>query len=660
MRMILVLTLSLAFVSSALLPARAQEPATQQPTAEDLAKQKEALEKNAYRLLEQVIDEAQSLRLPENRVHIQIGAADLLWDHNQGRARSLFSLASDAIGEMIRTAPTNTNQRGVPNQDRRWFSLRQELVFAAARHDAPLAYQLLAATKSQTPIQNQPVDPRNPRPQINLDDNLEQTLLGRIAALDPKLAAQNAEQMMEKGQFPRSLGEVINQLQRQDADAGAKLADKTVKRIQSANLLTNNEAGNLAQSLLTVGPRIPVASSSASSDTKSQQPQGRSPVLEVSAYTDLLSTVIDSALKVTPQQVNNQRGNQGQRGPGGGGPNRGPNVQQQNNQPTPPTDAQIEQSNARRLLAGLQIVLPSIDLYLPGRASAVRQKLSEIGVADPSRPNFAQAMNALQQGKPNAEALLQAAATAPQPMQGRIYQQAAMQALDEGNADRARQIANEHLQGGIRDSVIQRIDFREIAKKADGVRLDEIRQNLARLSSDADKVSLLLQIASDLQKENPKAQLQVLEEARQLINHRAANYEQFEDQLRVARAFAEVDPAKSFDVLEPGISQLNDLLSAAAVLSGFEVNIFRDGEMNVSNQGGSGLNSTINRYGQELALLAKTDFERSETLAGRFQFAEPRIVARLSIIQGALRPQPPSQPNLNVFRNVGGSFTIRQ
>jgi len=659
MRKTLVLTLTLAFVSAALLPARAQEPATQQPTTEDLAKQKEALEKNAYRLLEQVIDEAQALRLPENRVHIQIGAADLLWDHNQGRARSLFSLASDAIVEMMRTAPTNTNQRGIPNQDRRSFSLRQELVLAVARHDAPLAYQLLAATKSPTPFQNITVGSPNPRPQINPDDNLEQTLLGRIAALDPKLAAQNAEQMMEKGQFPRSLGEVINQLQRQDADAAARLADKTVKRIQSANLLTNNEAGNLAQSLLTVGPRMPVASSaSAPSDTKSQPPQGRSPVLEVSAYTDLLSTVIDSALKVVPQQQNTQRGNQGGR-PGGGGPNRGPNAQQQNNQPTPPTDAQIEQNNARRLLAGLQMVLPSIDLYLPGRASAVRQKLSEIGVADPTRANFAQAMNALQQGKPNADALVQAAATAPQPMQARIYQQAAMQALDEGNADRARQIASDHLQGGTRDSVMQRIDFREMAKKADGARLEEIRQNLARLSSEADKVSLLLQIASDLQNDNPKAQLQVLEEARQLINHRAANYDQFEDQLRVASAFAQVDPAKSFEVLEPGISQLNDLLSAAAVLSGFEVNIFRDGEMNVSNQGGSGLNSTISRYGQELALLAKTDFERSEMLAGRFQFAEPRIVARLSIIQGALGVRSFTQPNMNAIRNGGGSFTFR-
>lgn len=656
MRKPLVLSLLPALLLFGLFSVRAQEPTQQQqPTAEDLAQQKAELEKNAYRLLDQVIAEAQSLRLPENRVRLQINAADLLWDHNQERARSIFLQAADGVSEMSRTVGTTGNQRGAQPQDRRSSSLRQDLILAAARHDAQLAYQLLAATKSQTSMQAQSADVRNPRMQVNSDDNLEQTLLGRIAALDPKLAAQNAEQMMEKGQFPRTLGEVINQLQRQDPEAAAKLADKTVKRIQSANLLTNTDAGSLAQSLISAGPRLAISpGSTASGDSKAQQPQTRGPVLESSAYTDLLSTLIDAALKATPQTQNNQRGNQGLRG--AGGLNRGPNAQQQNNQTSQPTDAQIEQSNARRLLGGLQSMLVIIDQYAPGRANAVRQKLTELGMTDTTRTSFLVALSGLQQGTQDAEALVQAAASAPPALQPRIYQQAAVKALEEGNTDRARQIATDHLQASARDSIMQRIDFREMAKKADGARLDEIRQNLARLSSDSDKVSLLLQIASDLQKDNPRAQLQVLEEARQVISHRATNYDQFEDQLRVARAFASIDPARSFDVLEPGISQLNELLSAASVLSGFEVNVFRDGEMLVSNQGGNGLGVTIGRYGQELALLAKTDFERSETLAGRFQFTEPRIMARLSIIQGALGvPVPAPSNNL---RNMGG-FMMR-
>ncbi|HEY6244749.1 MAG TPA: hypothetical protein VIX17_12425 [Pyrinomonadaceae bacterium] len=641
------LTVIIAIILSAFISATAQDPAPQQPTEDDKAKEKAALEKNAYRLLDQVIDEAQTLRLPENRVHIQISAADLIWDRNQTRARSLFSLASEAIVEMMRSTPAPTNQRGFPNQ--RWFGLRQELVLTAGRHDAQLAYQLLAATKSQSPPAS-PQDARNPRMMLNSDENLEQTLLGRVAALDPKFAAQNAEQMMEKGQFPRSLGEVINQLQRQDADAASKLADKTVKRIQSANLLTNNDAGMLAQTLISLGPRLPAsADTTSSTDTKAQPQQSRGPVLDTSLYTDLLSSVIDAALKVNAPTQNAPRTVQG-RGA------RGLNAQLQNNQPPQPTDEQIELNNGRRLLAGLQTTLPAIDQYLPSKASAVRQKLTEFGFGDQSRANFGQAMNVLQQPNPTADALLQAAQAAPAPLQSRLYGQAASKAMDDGNTDQARQIATDHLQGSQRDAMIQRIDFREMVKKSDGLRLDEIRQSVSRLANDSDKISLLLQIANDLQKDNPKAQLQVLEEARTVVNHRAANYDQFEDQLRVARAFSAVDTARSFEVIETGIGQLNELLSAAAVLSGFEVNIFRDGEMNVT-QGGSGLNSTIGRYGQELALLAKTDFERSETLAGRFQFTEPRIIARLSIIQGALGVQA-TAPNTNVIRNFGGGTFV--
>jgi len=231
---------------------------------------------------------------------------------------------------------------------------------------------------------------------------------------------------------------------------------------------------------------------------------------------------------------------------------------------------------------------------------------------------------------------------------------AAFKALDEGNTDRARQIATDHLDAAARDVVMQRIDFREMSKKAEGARIDEIRQNVARLRSDTERVDVLIQLTTDLQQSDPKLARQVLEEARQITNRRATNYGHFEQQLKVAHAFASIDPARSFEVLDPGISQLNELLSAAALLSGFEVNIFRDGELPL--MGGSGLKGMISQYGQELASLAKIDFERAETLAGRFQSTESRILARLSIIQKVLGVEP-IQPNVN-NRGFGQNFTF--
>jgi hypothetical protein len=270
--------------------------------------------------------------------------------------------------------------------------------------------------------------------------------------------------------------------------------------------------------------------------------------------------------------------------------------------------------------------------------------------------NMAQTFSALQ-GNPTSEALVQAASTAPQQMQTRLYQQAAYKALEEGDTDRARQIANDHLQSNARDAVMQRIDFRELAKKAEGARLDEIRQSVARLQTDSEKIDLLIQVAGDTQKDNPKLAIQVLDEAKQLVNRRATSYENFEQQLKVAHAFASVDAARSFEVLEPGITQLNELLQAASVLSGFEINMFRDGEMAL--QGGNGLTATLNRYGQELAVLAQNDLERSETLAGRFQFTEPRIMTRLAIVQGLLGVKPVAGGPRVTVGNFGENIVIR-
>jgi hypothetical protein len=644
------LTLALCFLFASPLFAQDQ-PANAQPSpsAEDQEKEKAEREKNAYRLLDQVIDEAQSLRLVENRVRIQVNAADMLWDQNQGRARTLFATAAEGIAELGRSQTANTDNRrfvvpGAANvgpiqpQNMRVYQMRQELVLTAARHDAALAYQLLASTKPPASTQPVTADGRGPRSQINPEDNLEQALLGRIASLDPKLAAQNAEQMMEKGQFPNTLPTVINQLYKQDPDAADKLADKTVKKIQAANILTKTEIAPLVQGLLRAGPRP----AGTGKNDAANVPAGSWPaVLGQSTYVDLLSTVVDAALKATPPTYSNQRS-----GPANG---RGGPV---NNGPQQPTDAQIEQANARRLLAGLQAALPMVDQYLPTKAALVKQKLTEMGLTN-APMNIAQTFSGLQ-ANATTDSLLQAAATAPQQIQPRLYQQAAYKALEEGDTERARQIANDHLTTNVRDTVMQRIDFREMAKKADGARIDEIRQSVSRLQTDNEKIDLLIQIAGDTQKINPKLAVQVLEDAKAIANRRATSYQQFEQQLKVAHAYASVDPARSFEMMEPGISQLNELLQAASVLSGFEISMFRDGEMSIQN--GNGLTMTINRYGQELAVLARSDFERSDTLAGRFQFTEPRIMVRLAIVQGLLNVRPVS-PRA-ILGNFGENIVI--
>lgn len=601
----------------------AQDP-TPTPT-EEQQQEKAEKEKKAYTLLEQVVDEAQLLKLPENRVRVQIGAADMLWERNEGRARNLFALAAESVAEIMRNASANPGQdeRRGPNRGRSSSQLRSELVLAVARHDATLAYQLLAATRPATP----PAVTGNNR--FDSEDNLEERLLAQVAELDPKLALQNAEQMLDKGQYGRSLAQVLSQLQGKDKDAAAKLEDKLVKRLQSATMLSTIDAGTLAFNLLRPGPRI--VESTATSTTTSFS--NNSQTLAPSTYATLLGNVIDAALKAVPPPVGSQRSPntfRGRRGgPGGGGGG-------QNNGPTEPTAAELEQSNARRMLAGLQGLLPQVDQYLPGRSQAVRQKMTELGMSDSSRAAMAQVGRAMQQG--TSESLLAAAPSAPQMMQSRIYQQAAMRALEEGNADRARQIANDHLESGARESVLQAAEFRQTSDKVDSTKLAEVRLTLAGLRSDDERIDLLIQLSGNAKQNNPKLAIELLNEARQFTNRRATNYRQLEQQLKVADAFRELEPARSFEILEPGIGQLNELLTAAATLSGFEVNLFQDGELPM--EGRNGLSNMVSRYGQVLGLLANSDFDQSQTLANRFQLSESRIVARLSLVRSMLGKEP--------------------
>lgn len=368
------------FVSSLVLAcaafAAAQEATSQSPTAQpspDPQQQQEEklkLESKANGLLEQIITEAQALKLPENRIRVQIAAGDMLWDKSPARARGLFADAAAILGQMMLDVD-RTDRGDMQNLNQ----LRQNLVLTAGRHDAELGYQLLRSTQPQTPATNVLNGRRLPDQQ----GNLEQSLLAIVAATDPKVAYQKAIESLDKGEYPTALARVLAQLQSKDQEAFKKLTDKALSRLGSDNIVATREATNLAMSLLLPGPQIAATSGatpSTATSTNTTALNSRTQILSESAYHDLMDNAVTAALSVTAATAggNNPRG--------GGGPGnrgvRGPQPNQQN----PPDDAQVRQNNARMMLASLQIMLPQIDQYLPERAAAVRQKLTAQWVQD--------------------------------------------------------------------------------------------------------------------------------------------------------------------------------------------------------------------------------------------------------------------------------------
>jgi hypothetical protein len=622
------------------------QSATAQATPDEQKQQEEKtrLEAKATALLDQVVTEAQSLKLPENRIRVQIAAGDMLWDRSAARARGLLVDAGAILSQMMLDGDrTDRQEAQVLNQ------LRQELVLTAGRHDAELGYQLLRSTQPQT-LANNAGNPRRQGPGPDPQSNLEQNLLATVAASDPKIAYQKAAESLDKGEYPTALSRVLAQLQTKDPEAFKKLSEKTLNRLGSDNIVATREATSLAVNLLTPGPRAASTSTGTTTTANATMIRSSPQVLSESAYHDLMDNAITAALSVTSLGA----GGNNARGPGGGGARmvRGAQPAQQ----SPPDEAQVRQNNARTMLFSLQGMLPQIDQYLPDRAQAVRQKLTELGMGNNTNMNFGNQMRtAMQQG--TSDSLLTAAGTAPPQMQPMLYRQAAQKAVDEGNSDRAVQIANDHLDEAGKNSIMQAVDFKKLATTASPEKLNEIKQKLAALPSDSDRVKYLIDLSTATQKDNPKLALRFLEDARALVNKRVTNYKEFEDQLKVADAFASVDSKRSFEVLEMGIGQLNELLSAAAVLNGFEVDMYKEGELSLRTD--NDLVGMVARYGQELATLSKVDFDHARITADHFQMIEPRLNAKLSMVQSVLGGQTTVLNNNNRRGQNNFQFVMR-
>ena len=621
---VVVFLITIGITLGAVAPYLAQEASNQQAaTADD--KEKPTPEKKAVLLLDQVVSEASAFRLPENRIYVLISAGDLLWDRDEPRARALFLQASQNIAELMQKGNINNRQPFGNNRDA--SQLRQQLLLTVARHDATLAYQLLQATPAPATLATAPRGPGAPDPEASLEKNL----VAMIAANDPKTAFKSAQEWLDKGQYPAAISKALAQLQVKDSDSAAKLSDKLLRQMQPEELLAKQDAARLSLSLLNPGPR-PDEKSNASAQPAASNP---AQVLAQSNFRDLLQSVVTAAMKATPPPANNQRG---------GGPNRfGGGVA--NGTPVDPANPQ---ANAWSLLMGLQSLLPQVDQYLPDRSNAVRQKLADVGAGNDPRNTFGQLNNLMRQG--TSDSLMSAASLAPERMQDRLYQQAAMKALDEGNSDRAREIATQHLDSTARDSVLRAVD----AKKTGGAgqnKIDEIRQTIAGAQNDEERISLVMRFADSVKSENPKLALQLLDDAKGIVTRKAANYRQLEAQANVAHAFASLDVTRSFETLEPGIAQINELLSAAAVLNGFELNLLRDGELPLQN--GGSLIGAINKVGKELAFLAKIDFERAQRTSDGFQAPEARVLSKLAIVMGVLGATPIESAD-NRFGFAGG------
>jgi hypothetical protein len=529
------------------------------------------LEQKAFTLLEEIIEQAPTLKLVENRVMIQATAAGLIWKQDEKQARIIFKDATASLAEHINSVDPSNPQYDIMVQT--LSELRINLLDIITQLDPQLALELLHATRQ--PSLSRSHSSYSP-PDIEIQ--LEGRLAGLIAARDPQRALDIARVSLTKG-VSYELINTLSQLQSRDREAAAALSQEIIARLKAENRMTPDVSG-IAFSLAYM--------------FRSQEGDERS-------FRELLNFLTGAALNASLSGKVNQS----------------------------------ESYLARNLLSQLQPLMPEIEKYAPSRAAALRRKFAELDrVTDPYTSSLIDMGKLTQDG--TVDEALDFVEKMPPEASGQGYQQVIRKAAVLGEYDRARQLANSEVLEPIqRKAMLEEIDRQALWQAANQGSLKEARQMLTKLHSVEERASALIQMANMTSDKNDlKTARQFLAEAFDAVAGKATNYRHLQTQLQLAQAYLSFDSDRSFEIMNQIIEQLNELMTAAAALDGFENNYLKNGEWMPA--GGSALNNMVVTCNQQIAALARADFDRARSLAEKWQRREVQLKAQLMIVQPVL------------------------
>jgi hypothetical protein len=586
-------------------PLKKSDPEKEKAAAE--------LEKNALELLEQAVSEAAALKLPENRVLIYTTAGDLFWSKDEKRARNLFRGAASEIVQIINTKTEKTDSRSTESENGRIemytprqaeiFRLRQMVLRALGERDAEMGLEVLQMTRPpeiaaemQTYVmptsapnsnQTQPTQPpatRNLR--VEQEIRFEQSLLARAAAQDPAKAAQRIRENLEKG-FSTEIIAALQNIYKKDAELAAKLFDETIQKLLAADL--SKTSANMSFALALIRPvAFP----------PKENPNVKSPprlTIDDKSAKDVAVKIADTLMKAT---------------------------------------------NLRQM-ASLNPALPVLQKIVPERVAQLKQKEAALKKQAPPNVRAGGFTNPLADPNATPEKIIADATKAPVQMRGVLYRQAALRAAS-GDPEKIRALMQSQPESRERDEAIAFLDSTLVTRQLAAGKTDEARRLIDRIPFGAAKAEQLVQLAIASHrlntKESRESALRIMSEAREMVKDYPEDKDETDGLLKVIAGYAVIEPERALTMLAPVIEQANEVINAQAVLARYNksTQIFRDGEMIVSNSAGS-LNSKVFRYGKEIKLLAQMDFVRTRSLIDQFRRDDVRVFARLFIAQSILK-----------------------
>ncbi|MBS1808092.1 MAG: hypothetical protein JST84_07875 [Acidobacteria bacterium] len=564
--------------------------------------EKEKREKKAMELLDQVLAETQSLKLPENRLRLKVMAAGYLWEKDEPRARAYFQESENDLRQMIQAISAETENRQAKIETYNQF--RHELLRNLSQLDPQLALQLLRASRLPDELKRPTAGNYDP------DQQLENELTTRAASRNPTQALKTAEELLQKGFSPQILSLVdAIRWDEKSRPAITQLYQQVIRKLATEDILGNNEALALTESLLQRAYGESYLRTNASQANGARLPQT---ITDEQMLRELIELAAKAAVK-------------------------------------PSTDS-LHSNNANQLKNTLQSIQPAVNKYAPAQSAQLKPRGTAgtpIG-SEWQRTANSEFYTLANNPATTPDQLLEYVKKAPPQEQNNLYTQIAMRLVSRGDADRAKQI----IETNVKDpEAKERFDrMYETTRLRNAVSKGEVeaaKQMMANLPSLTNKVDLLVQLATQLAAKGDKvAASNLLEEAAAIIGTQVENHQQVYSLVNLARSFATVSPDRSFELADAMVARFNPVLTATSVLDSFEMRKgFEQGEARL---GGSGSMYWLGTFNEGLRYLAPFDVDRAKATAERFERPEIRLQALLFVAGGILHSKAQVLSNYNV------------
>lgn len=579
-----------------LLSSSAAAQVGEQEKQEKEAERRQQLEHKTYVLVEEIASGGLSLKLPENRSFVLAAAADLLWEHDEPRARNLFWDALNTLN-LMNTLSSKVNSKGdeenksatlsakekeqILNQYSAVFGLRHELLSRVARRDPTLALDMLRSSRQL------PVDPSYASFRLPDDRELEQQIATEATARDPAKALQLARDSLAKG-LSFQLLSLLDRLNQNNGKTATIFAGDIIDKLRGRNLATDSYGAHIAVYMINFS-RTPREAPGA----KLRQ-ETRPLKLEPEQRRELLDMV---------------------------------------------TNAALTESANPNLLFAIDYVMPEIQEFLPERVALLQKKLAAFNQTLNKEQKVAKEYDSIfQNGTP--EDMLKLAGRAGDDQRESMQQQAIIMAVMRGRADSLRELVNTEIEDqSRRKNLLDALDAEEISLAANKGDADGLRKLLPKIRLKEARARALAEIAVVLEKKgNHDEALKLLDEAQTLIKTDLTSDTQSDALLALVTAYALVEPAKAFGIIERTIDRANDEIAKALLLDKIvSSGAIKKGEIRLQQSGMIPLDFAVFKYGKSVAALANVDFDRTKAAADRFERNELRLMVRLMLAQALLR-----------------------